>query len=176
MTVKTVRLITSWITLSCISEKGPPLMLDPMRLAGTCKQYSKNAIPHENRITNNIGHPSEICICCSLRCPYHAKVIQMLDPISKRMVQTILQFIFSKLYCCYAANILWNLLSYIGIMQLGTWFSVSYCGTASYVLRVRMSEVFDSVWWNANAWCRDICEKSGTQNGYLIFCKCLLHS
>ena len=33
--VNTVKVITSWITLSCISEKAPPLPWKPRRFAGT---------------------------------------------------------------------------------------------------------------------------------------------
>ena len=62
MTVKTVREITSWITLSCIRLKGPPLPLKPMRFAGTVRQYSKKAIHQENRMMRISGHPVEIFI------------------------------------------------------------------------------------------------------------------
>lgn len=61
-TVKTVSEMTSWITLSCIRLNGPPLPLNPIRLAGTCAQYSKNATPQENRMTRIKGHPVEIFI------------------------------------------------------------------------------------------------------------------
>ena len=43
------------------------LICEPILFAGTCRQYSKNAIPQENRITNISGQLSEMCICCSLR-------------------------------------------------------------------------------------------------------------
>ena len=42
-----VRETTSWITLSWTRLKGPPLSTKPMRLAGTWKEYSKRAMPHE---------------------------------------------------------------------------------------------------------------------------------
>ena len=42
---KTIRVITSCITFSCIREKGPPSSAEPMRLAGTWKQYSKKLCP-----------------------------------------------------------------------------------------------------------------------------------
>ena len=50
-TVKITRVIASWITLSCISENGPPFPWKPMRLAGTWQLYSSSAIPHETRMT-----------------------------------------------------------------------------------------------------------------------------
>ena len=87
MIEKTVREMTSWMTLSCIRLKGPPLPLKPMRLAGTVRQYSKKAMPHEKRITRISGHPVEIFISCNLRCPYQAKVIKMLEQTSIRIVQ-----------------------------------------------------------------------------------------
>ena len=64
----------------------------PIRLAGTVRQYSKNAIPHENRMTNISGHPVDIFISLSLRCPYQAKVIKMLEKTNITMVQ--IPFIF----------------------------------------------------------------------------------
>ena len=67
MTVKMVREITSWITLSCIRLKGPPLPWKPMRLAGTVRQYSKKAMPQEKRMMRMSGQPVEIFISCSLR-------------------------------------------------------------------------------------------------------------
>lgn len=76
------------MTFSCTSEKGPPLILEPILLAGTCAQYSKKATPHEKRITRISGQPSEIFISCSFKWPYHAKVIKMLDTTNSRTVQT----------------------------------------------------------------------------------------
>lgn len=73
-------------------------MLEPIRFAGTCKQYSKKAIPQEMRMTRISGQPSEMCISCSFRCPYQAKVIQIFEPISNRIVQKALQFIFTLLF------------------------------------------------------------------------------
>ena len=49
-TVNTVRDTTSWITLSCMSENGPPLPSKPMRLAGTWHEYSGSASSHESRM------------------------------------------------------------------------------------------------------------------------------
>ena len=75
------------MTFSCIRLKGPPLPLNPILLAGTVRQYSKKAMPHENRMTQISGHEVEIFISCSLRCPYQAKVMKMLEQTSIRMVQ-----------------------------------------------------------------------------------------
>ena len=41
--VNTTRVITSWITFSCIKLKGPPFPLNPIRLAGTWQEYSAKA-------------------------------------------------------------------------------------------------------------------------------------
>ena len=87
MAVKTVSEMTSWMTLSCIKLKGPPLPLKPMRLAGTVRQYSKKAIPQEKRMIRISGQPVETFISCSLRWPYHAKVMKMFEHTSIRIVQ-----------------------------------------------------------------------------------------
>ena len=50
------------MTLSCIRLNGPPLSMNPILLAGTCAQYSRNATPHEKSITTMRGHPDEIFI------------------------------------------------------------------------------------------------------------------
>ena len=67
MMVNTVREITSWMTLSCIRLNGPPLPWKPIRFAGTVRQYSKKAMPHENRMMRMSGQPVEIFISWSLR-------------------------------------------------------------------------------------------------------------
>ena len=101
ITVNTVREMTSWMTFSCIREKGPPLPLNPIRFAGTCAQYSKNASAHEKSMTAMSGHPDDIFICWSFRCPYQANVMKILEVTSKRIVQTA--FIVLKLrYCSYS--------------------------------------------------------------------------
>ena len=87
MTVNTVSEITSWITFSCRRLKGPPLPVNPILLAGTVRQYSKNAIPQENRITRISGQPVEIFISDSFRWPYQANVMKMLENTSIRTVQ-----------------------------------------------------------------------------------------
>ena len=48
--MKMVRVMTSCITLSCISENGPPFSAKPIRLAGTISMYSKNAMPQEKKL------------------------------------------------------------------------------------------------------------------------------
>ena len=84
--VNTVSEMASWITLSCIILNGPPFPENPIRFAGTWAQYSKNASPHENRITRIKGHPVEIFISWSFRWPYHANVMNMFDVISSSTV------------------------------------------------------------------------------------------
>src|SRR5690606_27629662 len=49
------------------------------RLAGTIRQYSKNAIPQLTRITANSGED------LYFRCPYQAKVMKMLEAVSSRI-------------------------------------------------------------------------------------------
>ena len=55
-------------------------VLAPMRLAGTCRQYSKNAMDQLTTITFHNGTSRYF------RWPYHAKVIKIFEPINKRMV------------------------------------------------------------------------------------------
>ena len=93
ITVNKVRDITSWMTFSCMSENGPPLPLNPILFAGTWAQYSKNATAHENRMTSTSGQLEDIFISWSLRCPYQAKVMKMLDVISNNIVQTAFIFL-----------------------------------------------------------------------------------
>ena len=83
-TVKTEREMTSWMTLSSQIEKGPPNSADPMRLAGTWKQYSKRAIPQLSRMM-------KIRLKRSSRdlkaiCPYQASVMKALEMTSRAMV------------------------------------------------------------------------------------------
>ena len=58
-----------------------------MRLAGTVRQYSKKAIPHEKRMTQISGHPVEIFISASFKCPYQANVMKTFEKISMMIVQ-----------------------------------------------------------------------------------------
>lgn len=78
--------MTSWMTFSCMSEKGPPLPVKPILLAGTCREYSKKAIAHENTMTPMSGQLLEMFICCNFKWPYHAKVMKMFDPIRSNIV------------------------------------------------------------------------------------------
>lgn len=55
ISVKIVNMVSernSWITLSCQRLNGPPLLINPILLAGTMKLYSISAIPQLNNITN----------------------------------------------------------------------------------------------------------------------------
>lgn len=86
MTVNTVSEMASWMILSCIRVKGPPLMRLPMTFAGTAMQYSKKAIPQEATITRNSGQSVLMCISLSLRFPYQANVMNTLEQQRRRMV------------------------------------------------------------------------------------------
>src|SRR6476620_9789306 len=72
----TTRVMISWIVLSCAALN----VWLPMRLAGTWKQYSKKAMPQLIIVTFHNG------TFWYLRCPYHAKVIKILEISSRRMV------------------------------------------------------------------------------------------
>lgn len=52
----------------------------PIRFAGTCKQYSKKAIPQLITMTKNNGED------LYFKCPYHAKVIKIFEQTNKKMV------------------------------------------------------------------------------------------
>ena len=86
MTVKTKREMHSCIILSCMREKGPPVICEPMRLAGIIKVYSKKAIPHERTMMPINGQSLIRFICWSLRLPYQAKVMKTLEQMSIKMV------------------------------------------------------------------------------------------
>ena len=86
MMVKTVREMHSARILSCMSEKGPPLIWLPMRLAGIMKLYSKKATPHEVRMMRMRGQLVLSLSSVSLRLPYQAKVMKILLTMSRRMV------------------------------------------------------------------------------------------
>src|SRR5215472_4839450 len=58
---------------------------DPMRFAGTWKQYSKKAMPQLTRIT---FHSASLR---NFRCPYHAIVMKTLEIVSNSIVR-ILKF------------------------------------------------------------------------------------
>ncbi len=82
---KTMSVITSCMTFSCTMVNGPPVSDDPKRLAGTWKQYSKNANPQlmSTRETNPaFGNQPH---CLKLRWPYQASVINPFE-IMRRMI------------------------------------------------------------------------------------------
>src|ERR1700734_2420119 len=54
-----------------------------MRLAGTCRRYSKNAMPQLASAAMNHERSPRF-----FRCAYHANVIKTFDPISSTIVQT----------------------------------------------------------------------------------------
>ena len=91
MTAKTMSDTHSWITLSCTRLKGPPLSMNPIRLAGTWQQYSKKAMAQLNAMTPMSGQWLLTPVCCSFRCPYHASVMKML--LSKRSRIVYIPFI-----------------------------------------------------------------------------------
>ena len=90
MMVKTVSEMHSARILSCISEKGPPLIWLPMRLAGIIKLYSKKATPHDDKMMSISGQEVLIFISVSFRLPYQAKVIKTLLTMSRSMVDRAL--------------------------------------------------------------------------------------
>lgn len=49
---------------------------DPIPFAGTARQYSEKAIPHDTRITVSSGTD------LNFRCPYYATVVKTLDASS----------------------------------------------------------------------------------------------
>ena len=59
-----------------------------MRLAGTIKQYSSNAIPHDTNITTTNGQCVEMPEFCNFKCPYQAKVINVLEITNKPIVRS----------------------------------------------------------------------------------------
>ena len=64
----------------------PPLPSKPIRLAGTCKQYSKNAIPHDKAITPIRGKVLNHENSAIFRWPYHASVINTFDATNNAIV------------------------------------------------------------------------------------------
>ena len=86
MTVKTSSETHSWMTFSSISEKGPPVICEPMRLAGIMNEYSKKAMPHERAMMPMSGQSLMTFICCSFRLPYQAKVMKTLLTMSIKIV------------------------------------------------------------------------------------------
>ena len=83
---KIINVMTSWITFSCIKVKEPPFPINPILFAGTWNEYSARAITHEKRITPKSGQLLINPICWSFKCPYQAKVINILERIKSDMV------------------------------------------------------------------------------------------
>ena len=79
--------MASCITLSCISEKGPPCPAKPIRFAGTWHKYSRKAIDQLNTITPINGKDAnQLNYCFNFKCPYQAKVMNILDITNKPTV------------------------------------------------------------------------------------------
>jgi len=85
-TVKTSNVITSCMTFSCTSEKGPPFSLNPIRLAGTWNIYSNRAMDQLIRMMENKPSLLNQLQCENFRCPYQAIVINVLERTSSPMV------------------------------------------------------------------------------------------
>src|SRR4051794_27040541 len=83
--MNTTRVIASWITFNWTRLKGPPFSANPIRLAGTWKQYSKKASPQLN---NTITHNASWWpfLPKNFRCPYQAIVIKAFDKNNKPIV------------------------------------------------------------------------------------------
>ena len=63
-----------------------PLSRNPMRLAGTWKQYSNKAKNQLNKMTPNSGKWSNQLNCWRIfKWPYQAHVIKMLDTINNKI-------------------------------------------------------------------------------------------
>lgn len=90
------RVITSCIIFNCNSEKGPPNWLKPNLFAGTCAQYSKNAINQLITITPNIPQLDRSFGVPNFRCPYQANVIKLLDKINSKIVDNPLPILTNK--------------------------------------------------------------------------------
>ena len=89
--------ITSCITFSCTSEKGPPFISLPMRLAGIKNEYSRSAIPQLMSIMKIIGVLVEmIFISCNFRLPYQARVIKLFDMMSSARVRIIFVILYNN--------------------------------------------------------------------------------
>jgi len=89
-----IKVITSCITFSCINVKGPPFSTKPIRLAGTWNTYSKKAMLQEKATTPISGKESnQLKVCFIFKCPYQAKVINILETTNNPIVQNAFIFI-----------------------------------------------------------------------------------
>ncbi len=75
-TENTVRVMTSWMVFSCAKVNS----YEPMRFAGTWKQYSANAMSQLMTITLNSG------AWRYFKWPYQAIVMKMLERVNSRIV------------------------------------------------------------------------------------------
>ena len=78
--------MASCITFNCHIENGPPYSEKPRRLAGTCMQYSKNAIPQLIKIIPNNPIFENLGIAVNRKWPYHANVIKTFESVNKIIV------------------------------------------------------------------------------------------
>src|SRR5882724_333897 len=81
------------MVFSCAAENS----YDPMRFAGTWKQYSKKAIPQLTKIT---FHKASLRY---FKCPYQANVMKTLETVNRRMVRTRVSHPY-KFGCSASAN------------------------------------------------------------------------
>ena len=77
--------MASWMTFNWTNENGPPLPINPNRLAGTWQQYSKSAMPQLIKITPINGMEFHPFIALNFKWPYQANVIKAFDTINNSM-------------------------------------------------------------------------------------------
>ncbi len=65
---------------------GPPFPIKPNLLAGTWKQYSKNAKPQENKMIANKPHFAVAGNCFNFKCPYQANVMNTLETTNNKII------------------------------------------------------------------------------------------
>lgn len=82
--VKTESETTSWMTFSSQIENGPPNCDDPMRLAGTWKQYSNRAMPQLSSTMASM--PKRSSLDLNAMWPYQASVMKAFDMMSRATV------------------------------------------------------------------------------------------
>lgn len=82
--VKTESETTSWMTFSSQIENGPPNCDDPMRLAGTWKQYSNRAMPQLSSTMASM--PKRSSLDLNAMWPYQASVMKAFDRTSRATV------------------------------------------------------------------------------------------
>lgn len=137
ITPKTRHEITSCITFSCTSEKGPPFMSEPMRLAGMRNEYSSSATHQLMRIMNTIGVFGEmIFMSCSFRLPYQARVMKLFEMISRTSVRIIFVIVV-YFYCFFSifggSSSVCMLLIAPHRLYRASGFRVSRCASISFI-------------------------------------------